>query len=306
MHLRELNYVVTLADEGSITRAADRLYMAQSSLSQFLQQYEAELGMALFVRTSKGLSPTAAGNLFIENARSILYHYRLVRNEMYDMEHLQKGQITLGISSFRGSYMLPPILKQFYLHYPKITVNVVEANSIALEEKILEGEVDLALVALPLKKLNHEVEVLKSDEILLVTNKSHPITNCLHKKDTYPFAWVDLKEIIDFEFILSDYDTILGIKSRQAFRKAGLKPYARNTTITAAMAAAMAREGLGLAFTYRSCVGEFNEAVYISIGTEGVYVDLALAYPYAEYRSKAASALGEMIYEFQKNIALSK
>lgn len=300
MHLRELNYVVTLADEGSITRAADRLYMAQSSLSQFLQQYEAELGMALFVRTSKGLSPTAAGNLFIENARSILYHYRLVRNEMYDMEHLQKGQITFGISSFRGSYMLPPILKQFYLQYPKITVNVVEANSIALEEKILEGEVDLALVALPLKKLNYEVEVLKSDEILLVTNKSHPITNRLHKKDTYPFAWIELKEIIDFEFILSDYDTILGIKSRQAFRKAGLKPYARNTTITAAMGAAMAREGLGIAFTYRSCVGEFNEAIYASIGTEGVYVDLALAYPYAEYRSKAASALGNVIYEFQR------
>ncbi len=298
MHLRELNYVVALADEGSITRAAERLYMAQSSLSHFLQQYEAELGITLFIRTSKGLSPTAAGNLFIENARSILYHYRLVRNEMYDMEQLQRGQIILGISSFRGSYMIPPILKQFYQQYPNITVSVVEENSIALEDKILDGKVDLALVALPLKKLNHKVEVLKSDEILLVANKQHPVAGYLHKKDTFPFGWVDLKEIEEFEFILSDYDTILGIKSRQEFRKAGVKPYARNTTITAAMAAALAREGLGLAFTYRSCIGHFDDAVYASIGKSGVYADLALAYPYAEYRSKAAVILGKMIYDF--------
>ena len=300
MHLKELQYVVTLADEGSISRAAERLYMAQSSLSQFLQQYEADLGVALFLRTSKGLTPTAAGTLFIENARSILYHYRLVRNEMYDMEHLQKGRIIFGISSFRGSYMLPPLLKRFYATYPKVRVDIVEANSMALEEKILEGVVDLALVALPLKKLNHDVKVLRSDEILIVTNKQHPAAACLRKKDVYPYLWADLKELEAFEFILSDYDTILGIKSRQEFRRAGVNVYARNTTITAAMAAAMAREGIGLAFTYRSCVGEYEDAVYASIGEKGVYADLALAYPHAEYRSKAALALGEMIYDFQK------
>ena len=300
MHLKELQYVVMLADEGSISRAAERLYMAQSSLSQFLQQYEADLGVALFLRTSKGLSPTAAGTLFIENARSILYHYRLVRNEMYDMEHLQKGRIILGISSFRGSYLLPPLLKRFYDTYPNIRVDIVEANSMALEEKILEGLVDVALVALPLKKLNHKVGILKSDEILIVTNKQHPVTSYLHKKDTYPYWWADLKELERFEFILSDYDTILGIKSRQEFNRAGVKVYARNTTITAAMAAAMAREGLGLAFTYRSCVGEYNEAIHASIGENGIYADLALAYPHAEYRPKAVLALGEMIYDFQK------
>lgn len=300
MHLKELQYIVALADEGSISRAAERLYMAQSSLSQFLQQYESELGVALFVRTSKGLCPTTAGTFFIENAKSILYHYRLVRNEMYDMEHLQRGRILFGISSFRGSYMLPPILKQFYAKYPNVRVDIVEENSIVLEEKILEGAIDLAIVALPLKKLNHQVDVLKSDEILIVANRSHPVMMHVHKKDTFPYYWVNLKEIADFEFILSDYNTILGIKSREQFKKEGVKVFARNTNITAAMAAAMAREGLGLAFTYGSCAGEFDDAAYISVGANGIFADLALAYPYADYRSKAALALGEMIYDFQK------
>ena len=70
MHLKELTYIVTLADEGSISRAADKLYMAQSSLSQFLQQYESELGLPLFIRTSKGIRPTSAGTLFVDNART--------------------------------------------------------------------------------------------------------------------------------------------------------------------------------------------------------------------------------------------
>jgi len=59
------------------------------------------------------------------------------------------------------------------------------------------------------------VEILKSDEILIVANKQHAVTDYLHKKDTYPYWWVDLKELEQFEFILSDYDTIPGIKSRQ-------------------------------------------------------------------------------------------
>ncbi|MGL5434201.1 MAG: LysR family transcriptional regulator [Lachnospiraceae bacterium] len=299
MHLKELQYVIILADEGSISRAAERLYMAQSSLSQFLQQYEAELGVALFVRTSKGLSPTTAGNLFIENARSILYHYRLVQNEMFDMENLQRGRIIFGISSFRGAYMLPPVLKQFNTLYPNVRVDIVEENSIALEEKILDGQIDLAVVALPLKKLNYTIEVMKSDEILIVANRSHPVMEYVRKKDHYPHYWVDISQIQHFEFILSDYNTILGIKSRQYFKSVGAKVYARNTTITAAMAAAMAREGLGLAFTYRSCVVDYDDAVYISVGEGGLFADLALAYPHAEYRSKAATALGQMFYNYQ-------
>lgn len=302
MHLKELQYIVTLADEGSISRAAERLYMAQSSLSQFLAHYEAELGAVLFVRTSKGLMPTAAGKLFIENARSMIYQYRLVRNELYDMEHLRKGRIVFGISSFRGSYILPPILKQFDSSYPNVIVNIVEANSIALEEKILKGMLDLALVVLPLKKINHNVETLGSDEILMVTSSSHPVMAYLHKKDTYPYYWVDLKEAARFEFILSDYDTILGIRSRQEFKRAELSVNARYITITAALAVAMAQAGLGLAFTYRSCVEAQNEAVYASIGEQGIYVNLALAYPFADYRTKAALALGKMIRDFQNQI----
>ncbi len=297
MHLKELTYIVTLADERSISRAADKLYMAQSSLSQFLSQYESELGLPLFVRTSKGIRPTSAGTLFIDNARTILTHYRLVQNELWDMAELKGGSVILGISSFRGRHMLPKILKPFYEKYPNVRVDIVEQNSMALEDRLIEGSIDLAIVALPLTRLTHEVEFIKKDEIFIVANRKHPIMQFAHRQKNSPYYWVDLQDTASFEYILSDYDTILGSMSRRQFQKAGIKPIAFNTNISADLGAAMARAGLGLAFTYHSCAENYPDTEYISIGKDGVFLELALAYPYSTYQSKAALALGNVIRE---------
>lgn len=297
MHLKELTYIVTLADEGSISRAADKLYMAQSSLSQFLSQYESELGLPLFVRTSKGIRPTSAGTLFIDNARTILTHYRLVQNELWDMAELKGGSVILGISSFRGRHMLPKILKPFYEKYPNVRVDIVEQNSMALEDRLIEGSIDLAIVALPLTRLTHEVEFIKKDEIFIVANRKHPIMQFAHRQKNSPYYWVDLQDTASFEYILSDYDTILGSMSRRQFQKAGIKPIAFNTNISADLGAAMARAGLGLAFTYHSCAENYPDTEYISIGKDGVFLELALAHPYSTYQSKAALALGNVIRE---------
>lgn len=297
MYLKELNYIVTLADEQSISRAADRLYMAQSSLSQFLQQYEAELGVKLFVRTSKGIRPTAAGKVFIENAKSILMHYRLLQNELWDMGKLEGGNVILGISSFRAQHMLPEILTDFREKYPKVQVDIVEANSMALEDMLVAGSVDVAVIALPLTRLKHQVEFLKKDEIVLVANENHPIMEVVHKREGELYDWVDLKDTEKFEYILSDYDTILGGVSRKQFQKAGIQPMVHYTNIMAALAAAMARKGLGLAFTYRSCAEPREGTVYLSLGEKGVYLELALAHPYTTYQSKAAKAMAGVIQE---------
>ena len=297
MQLKELTYIVTLADEKSITRAADKLYMAQSSLSEFLKQYESELGIELFVRTSRGIRPTAAGEVFIDNARSILTHYRLVQNELADMAQLKGGRVILGISSFRGEFMLPKILKKFYEKYPQVQVDIIEANSMALEDHLVRGSIDLAVVALPLTRVEHEVEFLKQDEIFLVANKNHPVMKYARKRNDSPYYWVNLRDTSEYEYILSDYDTILGSISRRQFKKEGIRVISHNSNITAAMAVAMAREGLGLAFTYHSCATDYEDAVYLSIGEKGVFLDLALAHPYSTYQSKAALALAKVIRE---------
>ena len=111
MDLRELDYIVTVANEGSISRAAEKLFMAQSSLSQAVRPFEQDLGTPIFVRTARGVRPTSAGEAFIFHARQILQQYQEARSEASDIENLKGGTVIFGISTYRGTYLLPPVLK---------------------------------------------------------------------------------------------------------------------------------------------------------------------------------------------------
>lgn len=300
--MKEFVYLITLAEEGNISRAAERLYMAQSSLSQFLQQFEAELGVKLFIRTSKGIRPTHNGEEFISHARSMLLEYQRAKNQLWDNENLTAGKIMFGISTFRGLRMLPKILKRFNEKYPKVSVEVIEENSMRLEELLLEGRLDLAVVAMPTVKLNNEVSILKRDEILLVANKEHPVTEHMHKIQGAPGYWIDLKDTVQYEYIMSGYDTILGSFGRERLRREKLKWISSNNHISAPMAVAMAREGLGLAFTYQSCAEAYDNIQYLRIGREGAFLDLGIAFPSGEYHSKGAREMEKVVRQvYQDN-----
>lgn len=301
MEMKEFVYLIALAEERNISRAAERLYMAQSSLSQFLQQFESELGVKLFIRTSKGIRLTYSGECFIEHAREILLEYQRAKNELWDNENLTAGKVIFGISSFRGLRMLPKILKSFNEKYPKVKVEVIEEHSMHLEELLLDGKLDLAIVAMPTLKLKNEVSILKRDEILLVANKNHPVTEYIHKIDGTTNCWIDLEEAAQYEFIMSGYDTILGSFGREMFKKKKLKCYSENNNISAAMAVSMAREGLGLAFTYQSCAEMFDNVQYLRIGRNGEFLDLGIAYPSNEYHSKGAKELEKVVREVYLN-----
>ena len=303
MNLKELNYIVTIADEGSISRAAEKLYMAQSSLSQFLQLYEAELGAPLFMRTSRGVRPTASGSVFLNHSRQILLQYHRAQSELWDIEELSGGRIELGISTFRGTYLLPPVLKRFRDLYPRIHVEITEKDSMYLEEMILEGFLDMALLALPSPRLHKQLDFLTRDEIYLVTVSEHPVMEFVHREEDGT-RWVDLKDIARFECILGPPRTILGSMIRKAFEDLHLEPLAQNTNITAPFAAAMAREGIALSFTYHSCMVKAPGVEYLSVGRKGLFLDLSLAYPAGEYRSKATMALAKMFHEIYQEASI--
>ena len=298
MDLKEFTYLTELAEQGSISKAADRLYMAQSSLSQFLQQFESELGVKLFIRTARGIRPTYNGTVFIGHLQKIMSDYQRAKNELWDNENMKGGKVTLGISSFRGRRMLPGILRRFYEKYPGVQIKVVEENSMKLEELLLDGQLDLAIIAMPPVKLKKEVTFLKKDEILIVANKNHPVMEFAQPKEDSPGSyWIDLRDAARFPFILSDYSTMLGTIGRNLFQKEKLRCNVLHDNITAALAVSMASEGLGLTFTYYSHAEPTKNSIFLSIGEKGVFLDLGLAYPSTEYYSRASEALESVIRE---------
>lgn len=299
MEIREMNYIVAIAEEGSISKAAERLFMAQSGLSQFLGRLEAEVGAKLFVRTSTGVRPTEAGRLMIEYAYRELSEYHRVRDEIQDVNNLEGGRVILGVSTFRGTFLLPMVLEAFRTEYPGIHVIIVEANSMALEEMLRNGNIDLALIILPAKTLKHEITAAMQDEICIITHKKHPVMKSVKPSPSHSKSriakYIDLKDAAEFEFILSDYDTILGRESRRIFREHGLVPKARNEKLSAFMAASMGAAGLGLAFTYYCARAAYPDAEFLSLGEEGTLVDLGVSLAPGRYNSKAAIALKEVM-----------
>ena len=296
MDLKDFQYLIALADEGSVSKAADRLYMSQSSLSQSLQQYESELGVKLFLRTSKGIHPTANGEVFIGHLRQIVSYYKQARSELWDNEGMKGGHVRFGISSFRGAQTLPKILMEFSAKYPEVHVDVVEEHSLKLEELLLEGKLDVAVIALPAAKLKNEASLLTKDEVYLVAPKGHALLKSAHAAPDGR-RWVSLKEAAQYPFVLSGHNTILGNISRNLLQKEKVKYTAEHDDISAAMAVSMAKAGIGIAFTYASCLDPDDHLETFRIGEKGVFLNLGVALPSREYYSLSAKALREIVCE---------
>ena len=298
MGIREMNYIIAIAEEGSISKAAERMFMAQSSMSQFLAAIEHEAGSKLFVRTSTGVRPTESGRLMIVYAYRERSEYHRLRDQIQDVEAMKGGRVILGISTFRGTFLLPPVLEEFRSEYPAVHVEIVEENSMALEAMLRNGIIDIALVIMPPKILKPgDVELVMHDEICIVAGKYHPVLKYAMPSPSDSQSripkYVNLADTMEYEYLLSDYDTILGRESRRIFREHGLIPKVHNEKLSAFMAASLGAAGLGLAFTYYCAERAYPEAEFMSLGENGTIIELGVCLAPGRYHSKAALALRE-------------
>ena len=148
MNLKQAHYIRTIAQEGSITAAAKKLYISQPSLSQMLKQVEAELGVSLFDRSVSPFRPTFAGEKYLQTAGIILAASQRLETQIQAIREENSGRLRLGISVQRAGQVLPLVLPWFAMQYPHVSLELTERGSAHLEELVSRGEVDLALAAI--------------------------------------------------------------------------------------------------------------------------------------------------------------
>ena len=127
MELKEIQYMLAIAKYGSILKASEQLYIAQSSLSQFLKNYEQRCGYTFFTRTNHGLIPTKEGELYIETAKNIQQMQRKLSNQLLEVSSLKRGKIIFTLSGHRSPYLLPRLIPEFQHLYPGIQLSIKEA-----------------------------------------------------------------------------------------------------------------------------------------------------------------------------------
>ncbi len=169
MELRSLGYFVRIAELGSITRAAAHLRVAQPALSRHVQRLEEELGARLFTRANRGVRLTEAGSKLLENALRILREVERAGDEIRAHRAHPSGKIILGVTPTLCPVVVPELFARVRRNYPRVELKVVHAGMVRLEEFVIDGRVDLALLSEMSKSRLILSTPLAREEMVLVT-----------------------------------------------------------------------------------------------------------------------------------------
>jgi len=183
MTIKDLEYFAAIAKHGSITRAAAELFIAQPALSQCLQKLEKETGLQLFVRQSRGVLLTSQGECFLRFARSVLREHENMRMQMQDAERGENGRIRLGFTGTQATYVLPYILPEFQAAHPGVSITLVEATSNDIEQKLLEQEVDIGILHLPVLREELDWFELSRDEMVFIPRSTVDLAECSYERE---------------------------------------------------------------------------------------------------------------------------
>ena len=175
MELHQLRYFQAVARFRSFTRGAEHEHVAQPSLSQQIHKLEDELGARLFNRLGRRVTLTAFGERFLDHATRVLLELEGARQEIQEIQGLRRGSVSLGAIPTLAPFLLPRILKAFAASCPGITVKVQEDLTASLLARLSEGELDLALLTLPIRGHEFAARPLLDDRMLLAVPASHAV-----------------------------------------------------------------------------------------------------------------------------------
>ncbi|OVZ60537.1 hypothetical protein CDO44_07305 [Pigmentiphaga sp. NML080357] len=200
---RAIHYFISVFEEGSFTKAAERMHVVQSALSMQIRNLEDDLGTPLFERGQRGLVPTVAGRRFYELAVSIARSLSAARQEIRDLAagNAVTGSLRVGVTSSMCKNVLGRVLADFYALYPGVDISVTEGYARNITELVQAGALDLGLGAMPLDNSSLSCELGFTDEFVLVA--SQPINGPT-------FAPCDLALMRDLVLVIPSERHLLG------------------------------------------------------------------------------------------------
>jgi LysR family transcriptional regulator, hydrogen peroxide-inducible genes activator len=175
MEIHQLRYFVAVADEGSFSRAAAKVRVAQPSLSQQIRKLEAEVGQPLFDRLPRSVVLTEAGRCLIDYARQILASISDARRCVDELKDEVGGELAVGAIPTIAPYVLPELVVTFQKHYPEVALEIVEDVTDGITRRVEAGELDVALASTCLQTPTLRHESLGSEPLLALVPEGNPL-----------------------------------------------------------------------------------------------------------------------------------
>lgn len=175
MNIRDLKYLVALADLGHFGKAADTCFVSQPALSMQIMKLEQSLGIKLLERTNKSVLLTEPGIIIVKRARQILNQIEEVREIAKSAKDPYSGELKIGVFPTLAPYLLPLIVPKLAKEYPKLSFYLVEEQTSLLIEKLKQGKLHAAFLSLPVMEKSFSSALLFEEEFFLATPTSHPL-----------------------------------------------------------------------------------------------------------------------------------
>ncbi len=294
MQLHQLSYVLAVAEERHFTRAAGRLHLAQPSLSRQVRLLESELGVLLFNRgPGQGLvTLTADGEALLPFIRRVLADVEAISAEARALTGMARGQLSVGATPSLITRVLAPALVEFHASHPGIELQVVEAGSRQLVRQLASGEVDLALVVLPIADPLVATVPLFDDPLVLAVAPDHPLA----ARPTVRVADLDGLALVMFR---DGYD--LRAVTLAACRDAGIEPRLVSQGGEMDGVLAFVAAGLGAAVVPAIAMSAESPLVAVPFSRPGLSRTVALAHRADRPVPRPAAALADQLARLRRD-----
>lgn len=298
MDTKLIEYIIKIADEGSITKAAEKLFITQSALSQQLQKLEKEVGTPLFVRNKAAWAPTPEGRIYLENAREMLRIKQKTYTIIADMVNKHNGYLSVGMTPGRGFDMFSYVYPIFHDKYPEFTVEPRELSVKQQQDAVHKGELDIGFVTLnDAQKTGDEYIDLFKEEIYLALPDDYPLSKeYLQSDDKYPT--VPLTALQYEPFVMMYKESTIRKMVDQIFHDAGFTPTVLFETSSNMTILSMIKAHLACGLLPYHYVKQNPEGVrFFRLPFRPTW-KVCVTYPKNAYLSKAAKDFIELVTEY--------
>lgn len=245
MDIRLLRYFLTIAEEGSITKAAQKLHISQPPLSKQIKLLEEELGVILFVRGKRNIQLTEAGAFLKSRAEEIISSFTLVQRQLNEYRNGYKGHIHIGAVEAVAINYLPDILKGFCDKYENISFDIWCGSTDDILHKLDKGNIDIAFIRSPYDEQKYEHFRLLTDSWALLIPEGHPLADESIGQVT--------AGMLEGEPVITPSSTHRSDEIHEWFNKSGIQPNISFRYNVLAIGEALVRKGMGVAVVLADC-----------------------------------------------------
>jgi LysR family nitrogen assimilation transcriptional regulator len=242
--LKQLSYFVRVAEMGSFTRASIVLDIAQPALSRQVRLLEVELRQNLLVRNGRGITLTEAGKVLLEHSRGVLHQMERLREELSLVRGSLAGRVAIGLPPTVGRILAVPVAREFKQRMPDATLSITDGLSKTMQESLLTGQLDIALLYNAFPTPGIELRPLLQDELFLVQGGGNPGSD----------GPIDLKDLAQYPLIIPGQPNAIRMHVETALLNIGVQPRIAMEVDSVATILDLVADGVGSAVLSRHAV----------------------------------------------------